>query len=174
MITSLHGLLRRLRPFIQLQAGRHVVPVQTDDALGCAGGAAARQDHGAIVRADVDRRPSFQSMRANQLLQPQVALLERDAMAFTLLLGQREQPPQDRRQILLDRGGDDSLHARPPLHFLDAGIEQRERDDGLRLRRRQHLLELTLAVRGIQRRRRRRRTSRCRTRRRGTAGNWEE
>ena len=48
-------------------------------------------------------------MRAQQLREVVVAGAERDAIAVALLADQREQQPQQRREVFLDVGGD---HAR--------------------------------------------------------------
>ena len=104
-------LLGGLGPFVELQPRGHVVAVQADDALRRARRAAARQDHRAIVGPDRHRRP-LAAVRAQHRPHPRVARLRRDAVAVFLLLQQREQQPQRRRQVLLDRGRDDRAHAR--------------------------------------------------------------
>jgi len=89
-------------------------------------------------------------VRANQIAQPGVSIGDLNAMTLFAFFEEREQPAQNRRQVLLDRGWDDPAEADPRLHALHALVERCQRDNGLGPHLFEHLLQLALGIRGVE------------------------
>jgi hypothetical protein len=143
---------RRCVPGFDLQPSHDVGAVSTEHAFGCAGRAAAHQEHCGIRRPGGRGRRLPAAVDEQQVGEVVIAGLQRDAIAVARFAKQREEHAQQRRKVLLDVGRDDPPHSGLRLHILDPLIEARQREHGLDPVVAQRTFELVLGVDRVQRR----------------------
>src|SRR5688572_25258416 len=130
----LRHVLRWMQPRRELKASRHEASMRSDDGFRHARCAAAHEHDRGIVgrRCSADLKVGTTTVSVLQtILEPQIAGFELNAMAAFLFLEDREEYLKQPRQIFLDAGRDDALHARVALNFFQASVERRERYDEL-------------------------------------------
>jgi hypothetical protein len=126
--------------------------VRADHTLGRAGGAAAHQQDGGVAAAQARAFHLAAAVRGEQRLEIEVPRLERDAVAVALFTHQREEEAQERREVLLDVGGDDAAQAGARLDVLDAAVEARQGHQRLDAVIANRPFELVLGVDRVERR----------------------